>query len=117
MRRTTRRVAVGIAGAAIALGCAATAHAEGERGDHDKVHYWTELRNVGLTGTPDDALDLALSICGARATGAPEKALINGLVEDEGFPRAWAVMSVVGAEFHFCPQHADTYNEAREALR
>jgi hypothetical protein len=77
-------------------------------GDHDATAYARELNAVGFTYSPSDVVYLASTVCHQRSTGLSEQDII-GAPRGRGVQMALAM--VLGAEFHFCPAYATSYNK------
>lgn len=98
----TAIVAGVIAAAGLGMSSSASASTYGYEGDQDPAALALELWDAGASGTTGvDALSLADSVCKKRNSGVSESALIKAVSSKVGSSIAY--VSVVGAEYHFCP--------------
>jgi hypothetical protein len=77
----------------------------GYKGDHDANAYAMQLHGVKLSGTVQDAADLAASMCSKFDQGASGSDLITAAQLLNGLQSVQAATVVWDAAWHFCPSH------------
>jgi hypothetical protein len=89
------------------------AHADtyGSLGDHSSTAYGKELADVGFTDPTGQPAGLASTVCDIRSGGDSESTVI-AMMQGNQTART-ATVIVLGAEFHFGPAYATTYNIAK----
>jgi hypothetical protein len=99
-------VMLGAAGLVVGAGLA-NADSYGYKGDHDANAYELELMADGAIPTNGSVADLAQKVCKERAAGYSEKELMDRLENPSAthYGTKWSVDTVMGAEFHFCPEY------------
>jgi hypothetical protein len=98
----------GASGVVLGAGIA-DADTYGYLGDQDGTAYAREMSPEGGDQTPFQARNFAVALCTGRRGGESEQALIIEL-QTHNYSTRLAVDTVVGAEFHFCPEYATTSN-------
>ncbi len=96
---------LGAAGLVIAAGIArADEHPMyGFEGDQNVQAFIPEMYPEGVYLTAAQAFQMAKNVCGEQAMGASREHEIN-VTKAQGYSSWYSIDSVMGAEWHFCPQ-------------
>jgi hypothetical protein len=113
MKKSTAKniLAGGLLAAGVAVVGAVTAHADdpyypfsGPKGDHDASAYWVDISPM-LTGTVQDAGNLAQTICGDLNQGISAGDVIAAAAHGDQYGVSEDTFVVDAAEWHFCPEY------------
>jgi hypothetical protein len=93
-----------VGAAALVIGAGiAKADVYGSEGDQSLTAYVSELYPDGVYLSVPQARDIAMKVCWDRQMGFPRQRMIDD--GEQEYSVKFAVDSVMGAEFHFCPAY------------